>query len=244
MFSTHRLRRKVALKAKGQATLVKQVLMQIVQCPKFFITCSALGWRPWCGKRTGRGSKNVVQQIAPTVVGDSTARASWHRAAVLRLTVKPQGTGTDGFLSTGRAEKRSWGSSKSLLGAASFEHMVEQVAPPEEESFGVKGHACTVPVVTNLAVRTGTLLPIEPMQASMNVHLIQGAERLTAVCKGASQIEIGLLRGLGGIWLESWWRSVWIIWVNRAQSLELEDCLVAARDLFTGHCLGPDQLPS
>jgi len=229
MFSTDRLRRKVALKAKGQATLVKQVLMQIVQCPKFLITCSALGWRPWCGKRTGRGSKNVVQQIAPTVVGDSTARASWHCAAVLSLTVKPQGTGTDGFLSTGRAEKRSWGSSKSLLGAASFEHMVEQVAPP---------------VVTNLAVRTGTLLPIEPMQASMNVHLIQGAERLTAVCKGANQIEIGLLRGLGGIWLESWWRSVWIIWVNRAQSLELEDCLVAARDLFTGHCLGPDQLPS
>jgi len=229
MFSTDRLRRKVALKAKGQATLVKQVLMQIVQCPKFLITCSALGWRPWCGKRTGRGSKNVVQQIAPTVVGDSTARASWHCAAVLRLTVKPQGTGTDGFLSTGRAEKRSWGSSKSLLGAASFEHMVEQVAPP---------------VVTNLAVRTGTLLPIEPMQASMNVHLIQGAERLTAVCKGASQIEIGLLRGLGRIWLESWWRSVWIIWVNRAQSLELEHCLVAARDLFTGHCLGPDQLPS
>lgn len=219
----------MALKAKGQATLVKQVLMQIVQCPKFLITCSALGWRPWCGKRTGRGSKNVVQQIAPTVVGDSTARASWHCAAVLRLTVKPQGTGTDGFLSTGRAEKRSWGSSKSLLGAASFEHMVEQVAPP---------------VVTNLAVRTGTLLPIESMQASMNVHLIQGAERLTAVCKGASQIEIGFLRGLGRIWLESWWRSVWIIWVNRAQSLELEDCLVAARDLFTGHCLGPDQLPS
>jgi len=229
MFSTDRLRRKVALKAKGQATLVKQVLMQIVQCPKFLITCSALGWRPWCGKRTSRGSKNVVQQIAPTVVGDSTARASWHCAAVLRLTVKPQGTGTDGFLSTGRAEKRSWGSSKSLLGAASFEHMVEQVAPP---------------VVTNLAVRTGTLLPIESMQASMNVHLIQGAERLTAVCKGASQIEIGFLRGLGRIWLESWWRSVWIIWVNRAQSLELEDCLVAARDLFTGHCLGPDQLPS
>ena len=134
MFSTDRLRRKVALKAKGQATLVKQVLMQIVQCPKFLITCSALGWRPWCGKRTGRGSKNMVQQIAPTVVGDSTAWAGWHRFAVLRLTVKPKGTGTDGFLSTRRAEKRSWGGRKSLLGAANFEHMVEEVAPPEVES--------------------------------------------------------------------------------------------------------------
>jgi len=237
-FSTDRLRRKEALKARRLATLVKQVLMQIVQCPKFFITCSALGWRPWCGKRTGRRSKNVVQQVAPTVVGDSTARAGWHRAAVLCLTVKPKGTGTDGFLSTSRAEKRSWGGRKSLLSAASFEHMVEQVAPP---------------VVNNLAMRTGTLLPIEPMHASMNVHLIQGAEGLTAVCKGASQIKIGhyslgLLRRffarLGQIWLESWWRSVWIIWVNRAEGLEFEHCFVAARDLFTGHCLSPDQLPS
>lgn len=237
-FSTDRLRRKETLKVRRLATLVKQMLMQIVQGPKFFITASALGLRPWCGKRTGRRSKNVVQQIAPTVVGDSTAWAGWHHTAVLRLTVKPKGTGTDGFLSTRRAEKRSWGGRKSLLGAANFEHMVEEVAPP---------------VVNNLAVRTGALLSIEPMHASMNVHLIQGAEGLTAVWKGASQFEfgkcsLGLVCGffakLGRIWLKSWRRSVWIIWVNRTESLKFEHCLVAARDLFTGHCLGPDQLAS
>ena len=108
--------------------------MQIVQRAKFFFTRSARGRRPWRGKRTGGGSKNVVQQVAPTVIGDSTAGAGWHRDAVLRLTVKPQGTGTACLLSAGRAEKRSWGGRKSLLGAArAFEHMVEQVAPPEKE---------------------------------------------------------------------------------------------------------------
>ena len=108
--------------------------MQIVQRAKFFFTRSARGRRPWRGKRTGGGSKNVVQQVAPTVIGDSTAGAGWHRDAVLRLTVKPQGTSTACLLSTGRAEKRSWGGRKSLLGAArAFEHMVEQVAPPEKE---------------------------------------------------------------------------------------------------------------
>ena len=117
----------------------------------------------------------MVHQVAPTVVGDSTARASWLRTAVLRLAVKSQGTGADGLLSASRAEKRSWQDLlKSLLGAACpFEHMVEQVSPP---------------VVTNLAVRTGTLLPPVPMHASMYVHLLQRAEGLTAVCEGANQL--------------------------------------------------------
>jgi len=148
--------------------------MQLVQRPKFSSTGSAHGWRPWSSKRTSRGSKNVVEQVAPTVVGYSTTRASWHHAAVLRLTVKPQSTGTDGLLSASRAEKRSWQGWKSLLGAAcAFEHMVEQVSPP---------------VVTDLAVRTGPLLPPVPMHASMYVHLSQCAEGLTAVGKGANQL--------------------------------------------------------
>ena len=74
----------------------------------------------------------MVQQVSPAVVGDSTSRAGWGCGAMLRLTVKPQGTGTDSLLSTGRAEIGSrWGRKSLLSATCAFEHMIEEVAPPE-----------------------------------------------------------------------------------------------------------------
>lgn len=121
----------------------------------------------------------MVQQVSPAVVGDSTSRAGWGCGAMLRLTVKPQGTGTDSLLSTGRAEIGSrWGRKSLLSATCAFEHMIEEVAPP---------------VVANLAMRARTLLSFRPVESSMTVQLLQAAEGLSAVGKGAHYYLLSLV---------------------------------------------------